>query len=115
MKAPTVSVMIIPMLVSLMNITPGMENTPTMTIRTSARLVLTPPVRCRPPNTAVAFVAYRQAETIAGIRTGMDSSIEAVGVSCSGRQTFHGRSTSSRWPASPAHFASSAATVAAPR
>ena len=41
--------------ISLMNVMPDAENAPTTMISSRARLVITPPVRCRPAATATVL------------------------------------------------------------
>jgi len=47
--ASTTRAMIMPTPISLMNVMPDAENAPTTITRSSARLVMIPPVRCSPP------------------------------------------------------------------
>ncbi len=53
--ASTAIAMTIPTPVILMNVIPEVENAPMTTISSSAALVITPPVRCRPSATAVVL------------------------------------------------------------
>ena len=55
MVASTTSAMIMPTPISLMNVIPDAENAPTTITSSSARLVISPPVRCRPPATAAVL------------------------------------------------------------
>jgi hypothetical protein len=48
MVASTSSATIMPTPISLMNVMPEAENAPTTVISSRARLVIRPPVRCRP-------------------------------------------------------------------
>ena len=55
MVASTSSVTIMPTPISLMNVMPEAENAPTTMISSRARLVIRPPVRCRPLATAAVL------------------------------------------------------------
>ncbi len=55
MVASTMSATIMPTPISLMNVMPDAENAPTTMTSSSAALVITPPVRCRPLATAAVL------------------------------------------------------------
>ena len=59
MVASTISATIIPTPISLMNMIPDAENAPITMISSSARLVISPPVRCSPLATAAVLSPVR--------------------------------------------------------